>query len=66
MTFSKMKTTGAGEDTGDDKKWSLVLVLSWGCLMDLEIKVMNGWLDVSLEFPGEMMTRDLSLRVFSK
>lgn len=66
MTFSKMKTTGAGEGPGDDKKWSLVLVLIWGCLMDLEIKVMNGWLDVSLEFPEEMMTRDLSLRVFSK
>lgn len=62
-TFSKMKTTG--EHIGDNRKWNLVLVLSWGCLMGLEIKVINGWLDMSLEFLGEMQARDLSLRIFS-
>lgn len=43
VTFSKMKTTGGEEPIGDDRKWNLVLVLSWGCLMDLDIKVIGGW-----------------------
>lgn len=38
---------------------------SWRCLTGLEIKVMTGWLDMSLEFPGEIQAGDLRLRMFS-
>lgn len=33
--------------------------------MGLEIKVMTGWLDMSVEFSGEIQARDLRLMMFS-
>lgn len=42
VTFFKMKTTGGGGRTLRGRETDI----SWRCLMDLEIKVMNGWLDI--------------------